>query len=234
LRVCLKQQLGKDSSERDVFFDRQELNLKPIQWKHELQESARSAAILVPILSPSYATSDYCAKEWEWFRENRALNWEAGTETVFRVCPVQWRTIDVELLKQLSREILSAQEHRTLSVEDLAAKLANGLRLMRRSRQTVYVGEAEHEVRENVRHELSRMGFRVMPEAPAAYGDSQVVRTLLGESRLAVHFAGSQESRAVEAIRWSREFCQFATVVYELPGVDLQSDEQVSLEWIEE
>jgi len=234
VRVYLKRQLGKEFSERSVFFGRQELNITPVQWKKKLQESAKSAAILIPILTPGYATSEYCAKEWGWFRENPPLDWNAGTEIVFRVCPVRWGAIDDDLLKQLPQEMRSAQEHRTLSVEDLGVKLANGLRLMRRSRQTVYVGEADHNARDNVRHELSRMGFLVKPEVPAAYGDSKIVRTLLGESRIAVHFAGNQEGRAIEAIRWSRELCQFATIVYELPGVDLQPEERVSLEWIEE
>jgi hypothetical protein len=235
LRLYLRRELGKEFSERGVFFDRQELNLTPVEWKHKLRQSARSAAILLPILTPTYASSDYCAKEWEWFREEHPLSWKAGTGTVYRICPVRWREIDAELLQQVAPEIRSAQEHRTTSAEDVGPKLANALRLMRRSRQTVFVGETEHEVRGRLREEMSRMGFRVMPESAMAYGDPETIRKLLGEARLAVHFAGKQESqRAIEAIRWSRQECPFATVVYEVPGVDLSPEEQFSLAWIEE
>ena len=71
LRVALRRQLGKDfSDEHGIFLDRSELNQSPIAWKEKLKKSAGSAAILVPILSPTYATSEFCGKEWEWFREN--------------------------------------------------------------------------------------------------------------------------------------------------------------------
>ena len=79
------------------------------------------------------------------------------------------------------------------------------------------------------------MGFRVMPEAPMAYGDRHFIRTHLGEARLAVHFVdGQAQQRAIDAIRWSRQNCQGATVVYEVPGYDLTPGERVSLGWIEE
>jgi TIR domain len=181
LQIYLRRTLGKDFSEHSIFFDRQELNLTPVQWKRKLQDSAKSAAVLIPILSPSYATSDYCAKEWEWFCDEHPLNWPAGPETVFRVCPVRWREIDPDLMQQVAPEIRSAQEQRSLSAEDLGAKIANGLRLIWRSRHTVYVGEAEHEVRTNLRHELSRTGFRVMPQGPAARFQVEDIRPFLEE-----------------------------------------------------
>ncbi len=66
LRLYLRRELGKDfSQDRGIFLDRNELNYTPVAWKQRLAEGARSAAILVPIVSPAYATSDYCAKEWE-------------------------------------------------------------------------------------------------------------------------------------------------------------------------
>jgi TIR domain-containing protein len=230
IRTYLRRELGKEfSSERGIFLDRQELNLTPIQWKQKLQNSAKSAAILVPVITPSWASSEYCAKEWEWFREEHPLNWQAGTEAIFRVCPIRWSPLDSEMLQQIPREIRSAQEQRSLQVQDLGTTIANGLRLMRRSRQTVYVGECEHEIRRQVRDEMNRMGFRVMPEAMTAYEDDQFVQQLLGKAKAAVHFVGSQyRQRAIDAIRWSREDCQSATVVYEIPGVDLSAEELVA------
>src|SRR4029453_12842201 len=101
-------------------------------------------------------------------------------------------------------EILSAQEQRSLSADDLGAKIANGLQLMCRSRQTVYVGDTENDVRQRVRDEMNRMGFRVMPQSAMAYGNPELVRTFLGEARLAVHFVGNQSSpHAFGAAVWT-------------------------------
>ncbi|HEX7423306.1 MAG TPA: toll/interleukin-1 receptor domain-containing protein, partial [Terriglobales bacterium] len=217
LRVYLAGELGKLFTERSVFFDRQDLNRTPLEWKKKLEQSAESAAILVPFLSPRYVDSDYCAKELEWFLEEPPLRWPAGTEEVYRVCPVLWRAFDAEMMSQIAPEIRSAQEQRSPGVEEFGQKIANGLRLMRRSRQTVFVGETENEARQKVRDEMSRMGFRVMPSAPMAYSDPHLIRTQLGEARLAVHFVGGQaRQRPIEAIQWSRQDCHGATVVYEV------------------
>jgi hypothetical protein len=235
LRIYLAGELGKLFTEQSLFFDQQELNRSPLEWKQKLERSAGSAAILVPFLSPSYASSDYCAKEWEWFCEEHPLRWPAGTEEVFRVCPLVWRRIDEEMRQQIAPEIRDAQEQRSVGVEALGKKIATGLRLMRRSRQTVFVGETENEVRRKVWDEMSRLGFRVMPESLMAYGDPQFIRMRLAEARLAVHFVGQQaQQRAVEAIRWSRDGCQGATVVYEIPGCDQTPAERVSLGWVDE
>lgn len=235
LRVYLAGDLGKLFTEQSVFFDRQDLNRSPLEWKRKLQQSAGSAAILIPFLSPSYASSDYCAKEWEWFCEEQPLRWQAGTEEVFRVCPLVWHALDSDIRQQIAPEIQAAQEERSIGVEGLGKKISNGLRLMRRSRQTVFVGETENEVRRSVRDEMSRTGFRVMPETMMAYSDPSFIRARLGEARLAVHFVGQQaQQRAIEAIQWSRRLCQGATVIYEIPGYDLTAEERVSLDWIEE
>jgi len=235
LRAYLARDLGKLFTEESIFFDRQDLNRSPLEWKAKLKGSAGSAAILVPFLSPSYTSSDYCAKEWEWFCEEHPLRWPAGTEEVFRVCPLLWHPVDAELRQQIAPEIQGSQEERSAGVEGLGRKIANGLRLMRRSSQIVFIGETESDVRRSVRDEMSRMGFRVMPESPMAFTNPQVIRTHLSEARLAVHFGGGQaQERAIQAIQWSRQVCQGATVVYEIPGLDLTPEERISLEWIEE
>ena len=240
LRRLLRVELGKGfSDEHGIFFDKKELNLAPTAWNEKLRTSAASAAILVPILSPSYATSDFCAKEWEWFQDKPPLDWPAGDQTVYRICPISWYPIEPGLLNQVASDIRRAQRdirdaQREPSPDELARKLANGLRMMRRSRRTVFLGESEHETRGKVRDELSRMGFRVEPQAPSAYSDTETVRTLLGDAKLAVHFVGNQQSqRPLDAIGDSRQYCQHATIVYEVPGVGLSDEERVSLEWLE-
>ena len=91
LRRLLRVELGQDfSDEHGIFFDKKELNLAPTAWKETLQTSAASAAILVPVLSPSYATSEFCAKEWEWFQNDPPLNSRSGDQEVYRICPLSW------------------------------------------------------------------------------------------------------------------------------------------------
>jgi ribosome-binding protein aMBF1 (putative translation factor) len=77
--------------------------------------------------------------------------------------PVKRQEIAPDVLEQIPDEIRSAQEQRSMNVEELGAKLAAALRLMQRSRKTVYLGETDHYIRNKVRSELSRMGFRVEP-----------------------------------------------------------------------
>src|SRR5215831_483203 len=130
LRRLLRVELGRDfSDEHGIFFDKKELNLAPTAWKEKLRTSAASTAILVPILSPSYATSDFCAKELEWFQDNPPLDWPAVNQTIYRICPVSWYAIEPELLNQVASDIRGAQEQRQLSADELARKLANGLRM---------------------------------------------------------------------------------------------------------
>ncbi len=234
-RVSLKRGLGKLFDDQFIFFDREELNRTPLEWRRKLEQSAGSAAILVPMLSPSYATSDYCAKEWEWFRNETPIRWQTGREEVFRVCPVKWSDVDEETLTQVSADIRAAQQQRSASVDELVPKILNGLRLMRRSRQTVYLGETESDFRTKLRDEMSRIGFRVMPEGPQAYDDEVLIRQLLSDARLAVHFVGGQtEQRTIEAIKYSSQQDHLATVVYEVPGHDLADEHQMYLGWIEE
>jgi len=105
LGLALRRELGKEfSKEHDIFLDKDELNHSPIAWKEKLRRSADSAAILVPILSPAYATSDYCAKEFEWFGEKPPLDWPAGDQSVYRICPVSWRPINKDLVDQLASD----------------------------------------------------------------------------------------------------------------------------------
>src|SRR5579862_8371344 len=70
LRSYLRQELGKQITEESVFFDQQDLNRTPTAWKEHLKRSAGSTAILIPLLSQSYAESEYCWKELESFSES--------------------------------------------------------------------------------------------------------------------------------------------------------------------
>src|SRR3954447_7988870 len=174
LRVALRRQLGKDfSDEHGIFLDRSELNQSPIAWKESSRNPRVQRRFLFPYFHPRMQPPSFCGKEWEWFRDNPPLEWIAGNQTVYRVCPVAWREIEPELREQVAPDIRRAQEDRSLAAADLALKLANGLRMVRRSRETVYLGQSEHEIRGKVRDELSRMGFRVEPEAPSAFTDPE-------------------------------------------------------------
>jgi len=237
LRLYLVRELGKLFTEHSIFFDRTELSQRPANWVQELEKSAGATAILVPLLTPSYATSAWCAREWGCFQgSGHPLNWKAeNNQTVYRVLPVSWHPIDKQTFKQLDPRIQVAQQQRTTSIEELGAKLAEALKLMRRSSKTVYLGEAELDTRQQVWDELTRAGYRVLPESPQAYANESTVREYLSKARLAVHFAGGQtQQRAFDAISWSLETCSGATVVYLPPQQKLSDEERQTLEWIEE
>ncbi|MBM3739867.1 MAG: hypothetical protein FJW39_29235 [Acidobacteria bacterium] len=148
---------------------------------------------------------------------------------------MSWRNLDADTRAQLNPRILAAQEHFTLSAEDLGSKIVEGLKLMRRSCKTVYLGETDADTRQKVWDELSRAGYRVLPESPQAFAAEATVRKHMGDALLAVHFVGGQtQQRTLDAIEWSLKTCTGATVVYLLQDRDLTAEERQSLDWIEE
>ena len=232
VRDGISGELGPLFNDECVFVDREKLHQAPLDWKNELERSVESAAILVPFISPNSVGSAVCAEEWDWFCDDPVLTWPVGTggENVYRVCPVRWRDVDEELWRQVDKRIRVAQEHRSLVVKDLGKMIANGLRLMRRTRTQVFVGETDSDVRQTVWDEMSKKGFRVTPEAPSAYADEEVIRKFLGEARLAVHFMGGQvRQRSLDAIAWSLKDCPGATIVYQAPGRKLTEPERLWL-----
>src|SRR5271165_7629187 len=51
-----------------VYFDRERLASKTaVNWEEDLKAAASSSALLVPLLSPNYLSSQYCTKERDWF-----------------------------------------------------------------------------------------------------------------------------------------------------------------------
>lgn len=233
LRLHLRRDLGKNFTDECVFFDREALNKAPNRFDQSLEQAARSSALLVPILTPSYATSEWCAKEWEWFYDEQPIDWKIGDKTISRLAPIAWRSIDPTLASQILSRIRLTQAHQALDPAAFAATLVEGLRLMCQPRPKVYIGESIGDERKNLRHELTRRGFVVLPETPLAFGDERIIKTQLSESKLAVHFVGQAQGRALEAIEWSCEKCAGRTVVYEVPGQDVTEAENVQLEWID-
>lgn len=236
LRLYLTRELGKLFSDDSIFFDGRALNQRPVNWREELKEGPHSAAILLPLLSPGYASSLWCAKEFESFdTSGHPLDWKAGDQSVYRILPVRWRNLDAVTFSDLNPSLQAAQQDRTLSAEELGAKLVLGLKLMRRSCKTVYLGESEVDTRQKVWDELSRAGYRVLPESPQAFATEATVRKHMSDALLAVHFVGGQTpQRTLDAIEWSLKTCTGATVVYLLPDCDLTDEERQSLDFIEE
>ncbi len=170
-----------------------------------------------------------------WFQSSeQALTWKAKDErSVYRFLPVRWRSIDQDTFEDLAIDIQNAQHQLTASCEQVGAKLVEGLKLMRRSCKTVYLGETKADVRVRVRDELSRSGYRVVPEGEQAFDGEARVRTHLSSAILAVHFVGGQTlQRALDAIDWSLKSCSGATVVYQPPELDLNEVERQHLVWI--
>jgi hypothetical protein len=236
LRSYLTRELGKLFPDDSIFFDRRALNQRPVNWRDELKEAAQSAAILLPLLSPSYASSKWCAKELEYFDSSgHSLHSRAANQCVYRILPVLWWNLDAEFLSQLDPRLQAAQQDRTLTAEQLGTKLVEGLKLMRRACKIVYLGESELDTRDKVRDELSRAGYRVLPESPQAFGAEATVRKHMSDALLSLHFVGGQmQQRTLDAIKWSLKTCSGATIVYHTPECDLTEVEREWLEWVEE
>ncbi len=236
LRRYLKRELGKLFADDSIFFDRRSLNQRPVNWPDALKEAARSTAILLPFLSPCYATSSWCADELRSFSSSgHPLEWKSQDQSLYRILPVLWRNLDTVTFGQLDPCLRAAQQDRTFSVEVLGAKLVEALKLMRRSFPPVYLGESKAEARVKVLNELSRAGYRVLPESPQAFDTEATVREHIADAVLDVHFiGGGTEQRTRNAIKWSRQKCGGATIVYLLPEVDPTAEELQELDWIEE
>ena len=87
-----------------LFFDRDDLEWG-VFWDERLTAGVRKAAILIPVISPSYLASDWCAKELRIF-EAREQEFRGGL-----VLPILWRDV-TSLHSSVQRERLNALRNR--------------------------------------------------------------------------------------------------------------------------
>ncbi|WIM93172.1 TIR-like protein FxsC [Actinoplanes oblitus] len=77
------------------------------RWSAELAYAIGHCQVLVPLLSPNYLTSEWCAKEWRAFqrRPHRSIPGTHPTPGSLPVIPVRWAPVDVSSLPAEMRAV---------------------------------------------------------------------------------------------------------------------------------
>jgi len=212
-----------------VYFDVKRLQEKTaISWEEDLRTAAASCAILVPLISPNYLSSDMCGNERRWFCSQPHVR--RGGINPFAV--VGWRAGDGT---PLPPELKGAQRHppgvvwlaalspeeRKASAQSFALKLRDALQRMRASVNAVFLGPAAGGtdlMKAYLRDELEKAGYRVVPEAKYLYEDEDQVRELLRTTLLAVHFSGGGNADAIPVMAWSLDCLPDKKTMFVLVG----------------
>jgi hypothetical protein len=182
-----------------IYFDRERLASRTaVNWEEHLKAAASSSALLVPLLSPNYLSSEYCSKERGWF----AAQSHAGNSRPFAIAgwlPIGQNHVPKEFEKGQrhpsgeSWVALMSAEERAKSTQEFGLKLRDALAEMRASVSAVFLGPAAGRglaTRSRLRDELENSGYRVVPDADYLYQDAEEVQAYLKSALLAIHFPG--------------------------------------------
>lgn len=223
-----------------VYFDRQRLATQTgVDWYEHLKVAASSSAILVPLLSPNYLSSDYCDRERGWFGTQPHAS-QGHPYAVAGWVPVEQNPQPTEIQKAQRHPAgdswlgLLAPEVRLASCREFALKLRNALVEMRASVSPVFLGPAVEgratETRRRLMDELEKSGHRVVPGPDFVYEDPDAVRASLKSSLLAIHFPGDGlDLEGLTAINESFVFGRKTLLVQPI-GTTLSDEESALLD----
>ena len=233
----------KFSPKESIYFDKRELEVGQ-SFPAELAAAARDSAILVPILSPSYLTSNWCYRERTDFFSQRPN----GAPPESCLAPILVRPIDEQGLDALYRDaqrfpFLGSDSQTPLApgspewktqIYKLAGQLKSALERLRQSCKPIFVGEASkgersQHLRDWCCKELERRHFRAVPESLLVFQDKDGLIANLKDAGLSVHFVGGADEAALNAIETSAEICAGPTILYQPFGEELTNDEQLWL-----
>jgi hypothetical protein len=236
----LEQLLGRQFLSKYVFFDKTKLRVGQ-SFPKMLETGAEASALLIPILSPSYLTSDWCD------RERRAF-YRLQPEAVPAKClaPVLVRPIDEASLIEPFRDAQrfsflqpgqqepwpAGSPRFTSEVKKLAAQLKLTLQQLRQKCKPVFLGRALpglEKVRSDFVDELQRWNFRVGPEALWVFDDPKQLTVALQEAILSVHFIGGADEWALRAIEIAAEVGGGATILYRPYEARVSGQEEIWL-----
>lgn len=228
-----------------IFYDRRELQTAQ-SFPAELVSAARDSAILVPVLSRGYLLSPWCNRE----RIEFFAKLPHGSEASACLAPIVLRTVDESELDNLYRTVqrfsfLSPDGQTPLpanspawkaQVNVFAGQVRTALQKLRKCCRPVFLGKgAETERAQGLRTwcqtELERRHFRIVPESLPVLDDADGVRVNLQQSGLAIHFLGSADATALDAIDTSVAVCGGPTILYQPFGTDLTAAERL---WLRE
>ncbi|MDX1983079.1 MAG: toll/interleukin-1 receptor domain-containing protein [Bryobacteraceae bacterium] len=242
----LEDLLGKQfSAKESVFLDRTSLRTGQ-NFPDMLTEAARESALLIPILSPSYLTSDWCDREREAFFGNLPL--DANPSEC--LLPVLARPVEPQSLMPLFRDTqwkrflgpsdqTPWQPHSAewkQAVTELAAAVRDSLKNLRRKYRPVFLGRVHpsdrmRALRDCCQKELERQNFRVVPESYQEFHDEAAVIRHLQSAAVSVHFLGRADVAALQAIQLAAETSAGAVILYQPFGTCLDPEEEV---WLDE
>lgn len=226
-----------------IYLDKTELRIAQ-NFSDELTAAARESAILLPILSPGYLTSDWCNRERvEFFSELTH-----GAKPAQCLAPIVVRPFNVGDLNSLYRNaqrlsFLSTDGLSPLTVGSpqwkeqiklLASQLVAALQDLRQSYKPVYVGKLRapnqlEDLRDFCCKEIERRHFRTVPESLQILDDINGLAAELQKASLAVHFIGGATDVELDAIQTSFDTCTGTTLLYKPYGLDLTPDERLWL-----
>jgi hypothetical protein len=229
--------LGNQFNPKDsVFFDKRNLQVAQ-SFPHELAAAAQGSAILVPILSPHYLTSDWCDRErTEFFSQL-----PHGAAPPDCLAPIQIRPVgplpasfgDAHRLSFLAADGRSplppGAPEWINQVRTLASQLADALQKLRRKYKPFFLGKADSRLRSSCVKELEARYFRTVPEYLPELDDPETIRGHLETAGLAIHFLGGAGAGALETIQSSVEICSGLTLLYQPFGAALNADERLWL-----
>ena len=241
LQQELEELLGRQFSREAVFFDKTGLRAGQA-FPKELEEAAESSALLVPILSPSYLTSEWCNRERLAFFRKLPF----GAESCECLAPVAVRPFEEGALTVLFRDAqrlsfvqpgqqepwpTGSSEWDAL-LKSFAGQVMLALQQLRRKCRPAFLGRPPSE-RQDTRlmceNELQRRHFRVGPESMMVLDDEDLLKGALSQSALSIHFLGGAADSALRAIEIALEVCPGPTILYREPGAVLTSEEQLWL-----
>lgn len=118
-----------------VFFDENSIETGE-QWERAISRAAHESQVLVCMLSASYISSEWCAKEFDVFRRRVVA---AGSDARVAIIPVIW-----DIREDQIPSALRAYQYKNSATPDVY--LAEGLRSLRalKKRRDAYITTIEH------------------------------------------------------------------------------------------
>jgi hypothetical protein len=207
LRERVRQRLGMDVS---IWQDAKNLRFGQ-DWTAEIEEAVERTAALVTIVTPSYRSSTWCARErkrfLDQFPEGQGLS-VGSIHRLLKIIRTPWEGDEhLQFLAELQHieffrkaastvvELVPGTDEFRLKIAEAADSVAALLRAMRREREKVYVASPAEDCFEKweaLQAELRKQGFNAQPDGPrdAAFKDA-VLRKEMEGATLSVHLLGS-------------------------------------------
>lgn len=237
----LEQLLGRQFSKESVFFDKTELRIGQ-SFPETLATAAEASAVFLPVLSPSYLTSDWCDQERIAFLKRLP----EGATPAECIAPISVRPIDDTLLTEHFRnqqrvsflqsgrsEPWPAQSREWTSVlKRFAEQMKIVLQQLRQKCKPVFLGRAlpgQDGVRNVCAMELQKRHFSAGPAELPVLDDEARLTSALQQAVLSVHFIGGANEPALRAIEIAADVCPSATVLYRPYGAKITEDENLWL-----